>query len=231
MINRISSLFGRSSEALSAQAFDHMRAQAKILEQDARGVKVLQLSDGQIFKLFRVRRLLSLARLYSYARHFCRNADGLTALGIPTVKVVRLLHFIGSSDTAVLYQPLPGKTLRQLAQAGELGPALMADVGRFVADLHARGVYFRSLHFGNVVLTPDHTLGLIDIADLKLRRHPLSTGQRVRNFRHLQRLKHDWEMVPAESAKAFIEAYLTASNLSERDQAVLKSAFRYLSSV
>ena len=228
MIHRISSLFGRQSEALSAQDFEQLRAQATILEQDARGVKVLQLSDGRIFKLFRVRRLLSLARIYSYARHFCRNADGLARLGIPTVKVVRLLHFTGSADTAVLYQPLLGRTLRQLAQAGELDNRLMADFGRFVADLHARGVYFRSLHFGNVVLTPDNALGLIDIADLKLYRHRLHVGHRARNFRHLQRLKHDWDMVATEAVQAFIEAYFAASDLSARDQATLRSKFRYL---
>jgi tRNA A-37 threonylcarbamoyl transferase component Bud32 len=231
MINQIMSLFGRRSEALSVRDFETLRAQAHVLEQDARGVKVLQLPDGNIFKLFRVRRMLSLARIYSYARHFCRNADGLASLGIPTVNVVRLLHFTGSADTAVLYQPLPGKTLRQLAQAGELGPNLMADVGRFVAHLHARGVYFRSLHFGNVVLTPDNTLGLIDIADLKLYHHRLSMGHRARNFRHLQRLKHDWDMVTTESAQAFIEAYFSSSGLPERDQDTLRSKFRYLPTI
>jgi len=88
----------RRSEALSAGTFKQMCEQARVLEQDVRGIKVLQLADGNIFKLFRVRRLLSLAHVYSYARHFCRNADGLSALGIPTVQIIKLMHFVDISD-------------------------------------------------------------------------------------------------------------------------------------
>ncbi|MCB5206944.1 BUD32 family EKC/KEOPS complex subunit [Methylovorus mays] len=218
----------RRSEALSADKFKQMCEQARVLEQDERGIKVLQLADGNIFKLFRVRRLLSLAHIYSYARHFCRNADGLAALGIPTVSIIKLMHFVDGSDTAVLYQPLSGKTLRQLSQAGELGEGLMRDFGEFVARLHAMGVYFRSLHFGNVVLTPEGTLGLIDIADLKLYGRGLSTWHRGRNFRHLQRLKDDWKIVLPQHVKAFAEAYFEMSGLTPDAVAALRPKLKYL---
>jgi len=226
----MSNLFSswRRSEALSADNFKPMCEQARVLEQDDRGIKVLQLADGTIFKLFRVRRLLSLAHVYSYARHFCRNADGLSALGIPTVQIIKLMHFVDSSDTAVLYQPLPGTTLRQLSQAGELSEELMRDFGVFVARLHAMGVYFRSLHFGNVVLTPEGTLGLIDIADLKLYGRGLSTWYRGRNFRHLQRLKDDWKIVLPQHVKAFGEAYFAASGLTPHAMPTLRSKLKYL---
>jgi len=218
----------RRSEALSADSFKQMCEQARVLEQDVRGIKVLQLADGNIFKLFRVRRLLSLAHVYSYARHFCRNADGLSALAIPTVQIIKLMHFVDSSDTAVLYQPLPGKTLRQLSQAGELSEELMRDFGVFVARLHALGVFFRSLHFGNVVLTPEGTLGLIDIADLKLYGRGLSTWHRGRNFRHLQRIKDDWSIVHPQHVQVFGDAYFAASGLTPHAVTTLRPQLKYL---
>src|SRR5690554_7055274 len=48
------------------------------------------------------------------------------------------------------------------------------------------GVYFRSFHLGNVVLTPENELGLIDISDMKIFRRPLSQWQRKRNYEHMR---------------------------------------------
>ncbi|HZJ92281.1 MAG TPA: toluene tolerance protein, partial [Thiopseudomonas sp.] len=55
------------------------------------------------------------------------------------------------------------------------------------------GVYFRSIHLGNVVLTPECELGLIDISDMKIFRRPLSKWQRKRNFEHMVRDERDRE--------------------------------------
>lgn len=35
----------------------------------------------------------------------------------------------------------------------------------FLASLHGWGVYFRSLHFGNVIVTEAGAFGLIDVAE------------------------------------------------------------------
>jgi len=51
-----------------------------------------------------------------------------------------------------------------------------------------RGIYFRSLHLGNIVLTPEGSLGLIDIADLSFQRRPLSKAKARRNLAHFTRL-------------------------------------------
>lgn len=219
----------RNSHLLTPEDFAQLSLNAKVLEQDERGVKVLQMGNGNILKVFRVRRTLSLARVYSYARHFCRNADKLKQLGIPTVEIVQLFHFEDSTNTAVIYRPLPGYTFRQLNISGLLDQALMERFGQFVAHLHQRGVYFRSLHFGNVVKTAEGALGLIDIADLKIYRHNLSYWHRARNFRHLQRYQDDWGNLSADERQAFANSYFSIAQLPTKTASALKLKLKFLS--
>jgi hypothetical protein len=55
----------------------------------------------------------------------------------------------------------------------------------FVIRLHSLGIYFRSLHLGNVVVTPAGELGLIDFSDLRIYRRPLPMFMRRRNLRRM----------------------------------------------
>jgi RIO-like serine/threonine protein kinase len=90
--------------------------------------------------------------------------------------------------TAVLYQPLPGETLRQIASKEGFNwqQSLPALVG-LIRSLHASGIYFRSLHLGNIVVTPDNRMGLIDVADMRFLRRPLPKYLIRRNLQHFAR--------------------------------------------
>lgn len=171
-----------------------MREGAEVLEVDHHGEKVLRLADGSILKLFRRRRIVSSAALYPYARRFANNAAALARIGVPVPHVIDVLRIPSAERDAVRYAPLPGKTLRDLLRSGLPAAhetALKTAFTRFVIDLHDRGVYFRSLHLGNVVCTPDGQLGLIDFADLRI--HPWSLGRylRARNMRRMQGLPEE----------------------------------------
>lgn len=218
----------RRSQVLTLEEFEQLRLSALVLEQDGRGIKVMQLENGNIFKIFRRRHTFSLSQVYSHARQFCRNADRLKALAIPTVDIMQLFHFEDSSDTGVLYKPLPGRTLRQLGLSGLLDHTLLEAFGEFVARLHHEGVYFRSLHFGNVILNPEGKLGLIDIADLKLHRQPLRVWHRKRNFKHIQRYDSDWAMISQEGKQRFAASYFAASRLAPKVVATLGQELRFL---
>lgn len=191
-----------------------MLASAEVLEQDAHGLKVLRLANGDILKIFRVKRLISSARFFSYARRFCRNAERLQVLGIPTVFVKELFHLSGSTSTAVLYAPLQGKTLYQLLRQNQLDLALSTQLGHFVAKLHATGIYFRSLHFGNVVLTDDGELGLIDIGDMRFLAIDLGASRRLRNFKQFRKAKQGIQLMNVEERRALMQGYLDAANVS-----------------
>lgn len=198
---------------LPVERYRQLREGAQVLEADSHGDKVLRLRDGTFLKLFRLKRLLSSALLRPYARRFASNTTHLQRLGIPCPKVIELYRMTDPRRDVVHYAPLPGVTLRQLREQTAIPPAeLRAQLGRFIAGLHQQGVYFRSLHLGNIVLTPDGELGLIDIADLQCQRRPLRIGQRQRNFRHLLRDAQD--LVWLRQDNSVLQAYREASGLN-----------------
>ena len=174
-----------------------MRTGATVLEADGFGDKVLRLADGTMLKLFRRKRMFSSAAWYPYAQRFADNAVALDKRGIPVPKVIEVLRIPSIARDAVHYHPLVGKTLREIRREG-LDPdsedRLREAFTRFVICLHECGVYFRSLHLGNVVYTPEHRFGLIDISDARIRLRRLSKRQRARNLRRLQGIagESDW---------------------------------------
>ena len=202
------------------QLIDHeeylaIRQEARVLEKDSHGDKVLLLPDGNYLKLFRRKRLLSSAALWPYAQRFADNTRALDAKGIACPKIIAVYRIAAIERDAVHYAPLPGKTLRQLIKQDQGTESLRGHFGQFVAKLHAHGVYFRSLHLGNVVLTPDNQLGLIDIADLRCQSRPLSRQQRIRNFQHMLRYDNDRQWLFSEPLNPddFFGQYLTQSQL------------------
>ena len=203
------SLWMQRSQELSPAEFQQLCASAEILEQDAHGLKVLRLDNGDMLKIFRVKRAFSSARIYSYARRFCRNADRLRKLGIPTVTPKQLFHFSDSANSAVLYAPLQGATLRELSRISKMEESLLISLGGFIAKLHSLGIYFRSLHFGNIVLTPDGKFGLIDVADMLIFRRALSCGRRSRNFRHVRRVSEDMRNLGSRGWEILMDGYLS----------------------
>ena len=208
--NRLESL------ELTVAEFRAICATAEILEQDSHGIKVLRLPNGDILKIFRVKRLISSARLYSYARRFCKNAERLRKRDIPTVTIKQLYHLAGTSSSAVLYAPVPGYTVRDLVREQGMDELCMARLGAFIASLHDLGIYFRSLHFGNVVLMPNNQFGLIDIADLRILPCPLGFNRRIRNFYHVCRLKDDMSQLGSSRWNILLDSYLKHSNLDGR---------------
>lgn len=164
-------------------ALQKMIEGARILEQDGFGPKVYQLPNGEMLKLFRRKRLFSSALLRPHSQRFCANAVALQERGIPTVQPLQSYQLDNPAWTAVLYRPLPGQTLGQLLRESPARwTTLLPELAGFINRLHENGVYFRSLHLGNIVRTPEGQLGLIDIADLQLRRRPLG-GQLIRRNR------------------------------------------------
>lgn len=173
---------------VSAQELESWLASGKTLEKDARGPKVVALADGHFLKIFHTRRHPLLARLQPAARRFTRNAQRLRQLGISTPQVVELLWLDQRAGlSACLYRPLPGQSIEQLyRQAPQQVTELLPSLAGFIHQLHQLGIYFRSLHLGNILLLPDGQYGLIDILDLQCKRRSLNAWLVQRNFQHLR---------------------------------------------
>jgi hypothetical protein len=137
------------------------------------------------------------AVLFPYAQRFANNAATLSKLGIPVPQVIDVVRIPSIDRDAVHYVPLAGLPLREMVRAGltpEEERRLKRAFTQFVIGLHDKGIYFRSLHIGNVVCTPDERLGLIDFSDLRV--HPWALGKylRARNMRRMQGIAEetDW---------------------------------------
>jgi hypothetical protein len=194
------------------QVLDHprylaLREGAQVLEADGSGDKVLRLTDGSILKLFRRKRLLTSAAWYPYAKRFADNCDALHERQIPCPSIRQVYRIPSIERDAVHYDPLPGRTLRQLLDAQDDADPLRGQLGAFMATLHERGIYFRSAHLGNIVLTPERQLGLIDIADMRVYRRPLRKSLRLRNFKHMVRYPQDRLWLLDGRGEVFMENY------------------------
>jgi tRNA A-37 threonylcarbamoyl transferase component Bud32 len=208
------------------QALDHAHylalvEGAEVLEADHSGDKVLRLTDGSMLKLFRRKRLISSAVWYPYAQRFADNCTTLAQRAVPCPKVLSVFRISEIQRDAVHYTPLDGKTLRQVLDEPASNDELRRELGRFIAELHEKGIYFRSAHLGNVILTPQGTLGLIDIADMKTFRGPLRKSLRLRNFKHMLRYTEDREWLLGQNNQAFINGYLGAQTLCSANELTL----------
>ncbi|SDI89859.1 hypothetical protein SAMN05216588_12810 [Pseudomonas flavescens] len=188
---------------------DALLKNAKVIEEDGLGIKVAQLEDGDFLKLYRRKRLLSSDLWELPAQRFADNASGLSRLGITAPTVRDVLTISERRLSAVRYQPLAGDTLRNHLRKSEAATRArdVMRFGTFLGELHQRGVYFRSLHLGNVLLLPDGSFGLIDLSDMKLERNALPPWKRRRNFQHILRYDEDIAWLAKEHREDWVAGY------------------------
>ncbi len=172
---------------VTANELQEWLSSGEVLEKDSHGPKVLHLEDGSILKIFRSRKPALLTRLNPEAQRFKRNALRLAALGIATPQI-RECSWLNrpAGVSACLYRPLEGISLDQLfANDRSRFNDLLPELATFIRTLHRRGIYFRSLHLGNILQTPGKQFGLIDFLDIRFKRAPLRKSLIKRNFAHL----------------------------------------------
>lgn len=159
----------------------------EVLEKDSHGPKVVRLNSGQLLKIFRSRRLPILARLQPEAMRFNQCASRLQALDIATPTIDETCWLDRQKlVSACLYTPLEGQPLDKLFQNARTEfDQLLPQLAAYIYRLHRQGIYFRSLHLGNILRTPNDDFGLIDFLDIRFKRKPLGRFLVRRNFAHL----------------------------------------------
>ena len=195
-------------QQLTHKNYMDLCSNATPLARDRYGDKVLMLSNGQILKLFRIKHLISSARIRPYATRFALNAAKLTERGIRTVWVRAVYKIPSISRTAVEYTPIEGVSLCDHLKDEPFTPELISCLAKFMARLHTQGVYFRAIHFGNIIVLPDGGFGLIDVDDMKIYGSSLNLKKRLRNFHHFTKYKQHRDLLRPQ-CPAFTAAYLT----------------------
>ena len=199
---------------ISRKDYEELIDSAKVLEKDAHGDKVLLLPDSRICKLFRCKRTISSAKYYPYVMRFKDNAEKLPKLGITTVEVEDVFKVKHLDRDIVVYKLLEGETLRSVFEKTEDRKGLVEKLIKYISELHSKGVYFRSLHFGNVLVLPDGSLGLIDISDMKISSKALGVLKRIRNFRAVFRYEEDKNVILEYGLQNFLDKYIADSEIS-----------------
>lgn len=200
-------------DTLSRTQFEQMIAGAHVLEDDGFSGKVLLSRQGKILKLFKAKRRCSSNLWDPYALRFARHAAMLRSRGITAPFVESVFNILESNYQIVVYTRLEGQTLRQKLQGEPIlrrRRELLKCLARFVADLHARGILFSSLHFGNILVCPSKNWALIDVTDVKIYDRALNVWRRLRNFRHLSRYAEDRAWIDECPRSEFLKIY-TAS--------------------
>lgn len=192
---------------IGREELSRLREGARVLERDLRGEKVLLTPDQYIIKLFYPRRRFTSASIYPYALRFWRNAQKLHKKGITTVTCEQLRHDRENGRHVITYPLLAGTTLRDCLETSPDIDAHMQELSAFLARLHGKGILFRSIHLGNVLVLEQGGFGLIDIADMSIQRRPLGLFKRARNFRHLLHDQADRDSLEHYGYVRFLEEY------------------------
>jgi Lipopolysaccharide kinase (Kdo/WaaP) family len=199
---------------VTANEFQDWLAHSEVLEKDSHGVKVLRRDDGRYLKIFRSRRHPLLVRLLPEAQRFAQHAQRLQQMEILTPQILEAVWIDRRNGiSACLYHPLQGRTLEQLyhqdpANLERMIPAL----AQYILRLHRKGIYFRSLHLGNILHATEQPFGLIDFLDIRFKWFPLGPWQVKRNFAHLRSYLQRRRLVafPLERLIADYEALRTS---------------------
>jgi len=201
---------------MSGREYTGLTKGATELERDRHGVKVLLTPEGRIVKLIRIKRWFSLSAIHPYSVRFRNNAGRLLAMGIPSVQVEQVFYCHSIRRHGVVYPLLQGESLEKIAARDGMSDKLYNKLAGFIAMLHAKGVYFRSLHLGNILLLPDGEFGLIDVADMRFSNSSLRVDLRRRNFRHLLRNQNHRKLFESFGLEGFLKLYLASANLSQK---------------
>jgi hypothetical protein len=215
------------STPISTAEFEQLRAGARLLESDYRGEKVLLTPDNRIIKLFYPRRKFTSARIYPYAHRFWNNASQLQEKGIISIHCEQLRHDRQNRRHLISYPLLPGTTLRdRLAETSNTDDYL-EKLATYLVTLHAKGILFRSIHLGNILVLDTGDYGLIDVADMSIQQRPLGLLKRARNFRHLLHDRRDREKFLAYGYGRLLENYETAAGISGHRRTLLRRFIRH----
>ena len=177
-------------------------------------------ADGRLLmtKVWHRRELLTSDRVIPYHQRFRRALETLRALDVRVPSYRAHGHVLGGKARFVIYEPLPGLPLRACYDDVNI-----PDLAELVCSLHARGVYFRGLHLGNVILGADGTLGLIDVQDIRFLQGPLGWRRRERNLGILCAHPADLALMQEGLWSELVMAYCRSAGFSVADAARMRA--------
>lgn len=212
---------------MSSKEYRELADQNKILERDSWGIKVLETADNKIIKIFRLKRLISSAFFFPYALRFKWNSILLKRKGIETVVVTKIVYCREEQRHVLYYKKLAGVSIKSILEKNKHNKVLLNKLNAYIAMLHEKGIYFRSLHFGNIIVKPDGEFALIDISDMKFFPYKLLINQRIRNWKQVLKYEFEKTIIDRYGWDIFFDEYAGFSMLMTQHTKKLKLALSH----
>ena len=201
-------------ETLNREQFDNLIEGAKVLERQEGGLSALRSTDGNIIKIWQRRPGLSSDRVKPYSQRFRVNCEELNRRGIVAPVITAEYELKETGEHVLVYREIPGQPLRDLAEEGRMP---LMDIAGFYAELHHKGIHFRSIHLGNVLRLEPDGFGLIDVADTSFSNKPLSLRKRAENMGYAWAYRTDYAYFDAEVRARLLAYYETAAGLQRAE--------------
>ncbi|WP_372369077.1 hypothetical protein [Candidatus Uabimicrobium sp. HlEnr_7] len=170
----------------------------------SRGGGLVIVEKERIIKVFSPKK----KGLYFY--QFIENVTKLQKLNVPIMELMGTYHVEGTPIFYMIYKPLVGVTLRDHLKQSPEDCEIIKELASFFAHIHKLGIYFRAVHFGNIIVLPEGGFGLIDFGNMIIRNKSLNPWFRARNFRLFTRKNYqqDFAQIAKFGVKSFMEEYL-----------------------
>lgn len=194
--------------------------EAQILSSNHFGPKVLRTNTQQIIKVFYPSSRFLSNVFFPHAPRFQRSAKRLIAKGILAPEIQELYYCPQNKNYLLIYPEIPGYNFRELTSTEN--PQQLTQLSFFLADLHHQGIFYRGIHLGNVLATPEHSLALIDIVNVKVKSKALNLKERAKNLAHLIYYRDDQAVFKAYGYDRFLKEYAIAANLASNQEETLR---------
>lgn len=197
-------------KTLTSEQYEKLIKDTEVLVQN----KIRITKTNEIIKTFRAKSNFSTDRFRPYALRFQENAERLKDLGLNSLEISEVYYVPSLKQYLVRYPLLEGANLREFLKKNPQQSEVIDAIPNFIAEIHSKGIYFRGLHFENILLMPDGGFTLLDFSDAHFYEKSLDPWRRARNFRAFLRQDEDWELIIGCGVNKFVNQYLEASDLS-----------------
>jgi len=177
--------------------------------------EMMLTSKQEVIKFFYQRKFISTSLLSPQAERFNANSIKLKRIGITAPEVSELIFCPDMSVHVAVYRYLKGTDLRTMCSQNNYQG--MDKLPSYMASLHEKGIFFRAIHLGNILLLNGNELALVDIVDMTVSSSQLSTPRRARNIAHLFKSRKDKKLLEHYGLRRFLDTYHMSAKLTGRN--------------
>ena len=198
---------------ISFSEFESICSNSEILRWKNTLPRLMRNNGNLILKIWNRKNKLSSDWIYPYYLRFVRNARKLRSRGIIAPNVQSITKVRKTGLHIVTYEEMAGSSVRNILQHDKYTIPLK-ELALFIATLHKKGIFFTSLHLGNIIRLDSEDFGIIDVANTHFFVFPLGIHSRARNLSHFLSYTDDVDLLRQKTNGDIIEKYLTHLNIS-----------------